>query len=310
MKQKALSIISVISVIGLVICLFELFSLHGEIDDLNRTISNQYERFNREVNSIYSNVDEKLKKQASFLSDSYFEYGDADIKNNTVEMRYYVFPKEYNPDKTTATLFCNGKEYTMQNNYDYTAFFVSLDIPVFSETLINKVVLETGGVKQIESIEEAVTPRWDIFPSVYATKSGQSSNRGNTFTTSGECTITMESKGEITGIEKVYLVQYLDGEEQSREEIPKDHDDNRTTFRFMLKKAFALPTGSTLTLCTEVVDSEGYIYRNIIEKARATGSTSLDYSDLLWHAAEASIYSPEGELLWEDEIMNVAEIIE
>ena len=65
MKQKALSIISVISVIGLVICLFEIFSLHGEIDDLNRTISNQYERFNREVNSIYSNVDEKLKKQAN-----------------------------------------------------------------------------------------------------------------------------------------------------------------------------------------------------------------------------------------------------
>jgi len=111
----------------------------------------------------------------------------------------------------------------------------------------------------------------------------------------------MESKGKITGIEKVYLVEYRDGKEISREEIPKDGDDNRTTFRFELNKGFELPTGSTLTLCTEVVDSEGYIYRNIIERVSAKGGTSLDYSDHLWHAAEASIYSPEGELLWEDE---------
>lgn len=305
MKQKTLSIISVISIIGLVLCVLEIISLKGEIDNLNTNIRNQYNNLNKEVNSIYSNVDDKLKKQASFLSDFYFEYGDTDIKNNTIEMKYYVFPKEYNPDKTTATLFCNGKEYTMQNNYDYTAFFVSLDIPVFSETLINKVVLETDGVRQIESIEEAVTPRWDVFPSVYASKSGQSRRSGNTFSTSGDCTITMESKGEITGIEKVYLVEYRDEEEISREEIVKDHDDNRTTFNFNIEKGLELPVGSTLTLCTEVVDSDGYIYRNIIEKVSAKSSTSIDYSDHLWQAAEASIYSPEGELLWEDEIMKI-----
>lgn len=308
MKQKALSIISVISVIGLVICLFELFSLHGEIDDLNRTISNQYERFNREVNSIYSNVDEKLKKQASLLSEKSIEYGKKDMDNRTVELICTAVPKEYTPGKTTAVLVLDGKEYEMKEKNG--SFSAKACVSLFDEHTVNRIVFDTDGVRQTENISEGRTPRWDILPSVYATKSGQSSNRKNTFTTSGDCTVTMESKGKITGIEKVYLVEYLDGEEQSREEIPKNHDDNRTTFRFELNKGFELPTGSTLTLCTETVDSEGYIYRNIIEKVRATGSTSLDYSDLLWQAAEGSIYSPDGELLWEDEIMNVAEIIE
>lgn len=308
MKQKALSIISVISVIGLIVCLFEIVSLQGEIDDLNRTISNQYERFNREVNSIYSNVDEKLKKQASILSEKSLDYGEKDLQNRTVEIICTAVPKEYTPGKTTAVLVLDGKEYKMKEKNG--SFSVKASVSLFDEHMVNRIVFDTDGVRQTEDISESRTPRWDVLPSVYATKSGQSSNRKNTFTTSGDCTVTMESKGEITGIEKVYLVEHLDGEEKSREEIPKDADDNRTTFRFELNKGFELPTGSTLTLCTETVDSEGYIYRNIIEKVRATGSTSLDYSDLLWHAAEASIYSPEGELLWEDEIMNVAEIIE
>ena len=110
MKQKALSIISVISVIGLIVCLFEIVSLQGEIDDLNRTISNQNERFNREVNSIYSNVDEKLKKQASILSEKSLEYGEKDLQNRTVEIICTVVPKEYTPGKTTAVLVLDGKE--------------------------------------------------------------------------------------------------------------------------------------------------------------------------------------------------------
>ncbi|MBR2316006.1 MAG: hypothetical protein IKA56_05115 [Clostridia bacterium] len=306
MKQKALSIISVISVIGLIICLFEISSLHDEIDNLNRTISNQYEKFSRDVSSIYSNVDEKLKTQASILSEKSLEYGEKDLENRTVELIFKAVPKEYTPGKTTAFLVLDGKEYKMKEKNG--SFSVKASVSLFDEHTVNRIVFDTEGVRQTEDVSEGRTPRWDVFPSVYATKSGQSSNRKNTFTTSGDCTISMESKGKITGIERVYLVQYLDGEEQGREEIPKDGDDNRTTFRFELNKGFELPTGSTLTLCTETVDSEGYIYRNIIEKVRATGSTSLDYSDLLWHAAEASIYSPEGELLWEDEIMNAAKI--
>lgn len=308
MKKKASNIISVISVIGLIVCLFEISSLHGEIDNLNRTMSNQYEMFRRDVSSIYSNVDDKLKKQASLLSEKSIEYGKKDMDKRTVELICTAVPKEYTPGKTTAIFVLDGKEYEMKEKNG--SFSAKASVSLFDEHTVNRIVFDTDGIRQTEDISEGRTPRWDILPSVYATKSGESSNRKNSFNTSGECTITMESKGEITGIEKVYLVQYLDGKEQSREEIPKDHDDNRTTFRFMLKKAFALPTGSTLTLCTEVVDSEGYIYRNIIEKARATGSTSLDYSDLLWHAAEASIYSPEGELLWEDEIMNAAKIFD
>lgn len=299
MKKKLPTVISVISCIGLIICVLHISQLYNKIDSLNSSLNRQYNTLSDEIRSIYSNVDEKLKKQASLLSSKSIEYGEKDMGKRTVELICTATPKEYQPEKTTAMLVCDGKEYPMKHkNGSFTA---KIPLSIFDDHIVNSFVFETDGLRQTEDISEQRTPRWDIMPMVYASLSGQTSRSSGSYRINSECTITMDTKSDTSKIEKVYLVEYRDGEEISREEIVKDHDDNRTTFNFTVEKAYTLPVGSVFALCTEVIDENGYIYRNLVEKVKVTSNNFFDYSDALWHDAEANIYAPDSEPLYEAE---------
>lgn len=299
MKQKTSTIISIISTVGLILCVLYISDLKSDIENLNASTRNQYNTLNNEVKTIYSNVDEMLKKQASLLAGKTIEYGEKDLESKTVELICTAVPKEYKPGKTTAVLICDGKEYQMK--YKDGSFTAKIPLSIFDDHVVNSIVFETDGLRQTEDISEQRTPRWDVMPMVYASLSGQTTRSSGSYRIDSDGNITMDSKSDTSRIEKVYLVEYRDGKEISREEILKDHDDNRTTFNFTVKKAYALPEGSVFALCTEVIDENGFIYRNLVEKVKATSNNFLDYSDALWRSAEANIYAPDGEPLYEAE---------
>lgn len=298
MSKKILKIISIVSCIGLILCLFQISQLNSEVENLRSVINNEYSTLRQNIDSIYSNVDEKLEKQASLLSEKAFEYGEKNDEKQTVRLTYTVVPKEYNPDKTAATLYCNGKAYKMELRDN--AFTVTLDLPIFKDSVVERIVFESGEKRQNEELNDLFEPRYDFVPTVYADLSGRTTRSGSNYIHKSDGYIRMESKGESSKIVKAYLVEYHNDKEISREEIIRDGDDTDTEINFELNKAYAIPADVTFSLYTEATDESGLVYRNIVDvvKTNENGGISSEFDDFFWNGAEGDIYDSDGNVLY------------
>ena len=67
-SSKLIIGVIVVLIAGLIASIVMIYDLTEKVENLQASFSNQLSSINASVNSIYSNVDEALKKQASIVS--------------------------------------------------------------------------------------------------------------------------------------------------------------------------------------------------------------------------------------------------
>ena len=98
LKDRDLYIIILGMVVMLGFCFIKINSLSDEIDDLKRDYLSEHDMLRDQINSIYRNVDEQLKKQVSLITESTFSLGELDTRTQTVPVTIQIVPKEIRED--------------------------------------------------------------------------------------------------------------------------------------------------------------------------------------------------------------------
>ena len=104
MKKHVSSILTVAWFVLMIVILIQNQGLKDQIRQMENDISNRLYQVENSVNGITYNIETKLNEAAALLSSSEWRLGDVDVQNGTVEALLTVVPKEYQPDKTNATI--------------------------------------------------------------------------------------------------------------------------------------------------------------------------------------------------------------
>ena len=156
MKKNYQTIISTVSCLIAVICLFQINGLKNEIEVLRSSLSGQISTVNSSVIDIYSNIDSKLKNEASLITASGYDYEELDVENGLVNMRIHITPKQYSPDKTEVSVYINENRYEMTLlNGD---FVLDTKVPIFEDSTVSKAVFTEDGIIKTESLDWYFSP--------------------------------------------------------------------------------------------------------------------------------------------------------
>ena len=122
------SVAIVILTVLLFISIFQIRELNERIDEIYSKISNIEINTRNQIDSIYSNVDEKLREQASLFSFFTYENGHFNSENNTAELKITLIPKELFDDMEIFTVV-EGKKVTFER--DGNTFTANLVVDAF-----------------------------------------------------------------------------------------------------------------------------------------------------------------------------------
>lgn len=320
MKKHITLIVAVISCLLCAVCLYRISELNNEIKNLQGSYNNGMNDISRSISRIYSNIDAKLEEQANLIASTETEYGELNIENKTVSLKYSIVPKEYSPE-TTAFVVCNDVEYPMTlENGKFTA---EITLPLFEESKITAVKLINDGVIQTQADTSYYTPKGEFLPSLYTNYYGSSriEKKGENYIQKydGQFEIEFNCDTSFTQVETIYLIEAIDGEVISKTEIPKNttafqintqnghastatvvYPDNQetTTYYFLIENEPVIPRGSTYELYVEVVDNHKLHHVRLADKVITHDDGASPDFDELYRHVEALIYDEDGNLLY------------
>lgn len=295
MKKNYQSIISTVSCLIAVICLFQINGLKNEIEVLRSSLSGQISAVNSSVIDIYSNIDSKLKNEASLITASGYDYEELDVENGLVNMRIHITPKQYSPDKTEAYVYINENKYEMTLlNGD---FVLDTKVPIFEDSTVSKAVFTEDGIIKTESLDWYFSPVYEFIPTVDAFLSG-SWHHGNGYDMSG--TIEVDINAPLSKITKTFIIEKLDGKVEKKESIDMKFDNTNEYYThgyYEISKVLDVPKGSTYELYLAIEDESGLVYVSRLDRYELDSNGNVvDYNDNMYKSAD--IYDKEGNLLY------------
>ena len=295
MKKNYQTIISTVSCLIAVICLFQTNGLKNEIEVLRSSLSGQISTVNSSVIDIYSNIDSKLKNEASLITASGYDYEELDVENGLVNMRIHITPKQYSPDKTEVSVYINENRYEMTLlNGD---FVLDTKVPIFEDSTVSKSVFTEDGIIKTESLDWYFSPVYEFIPTVDAFLSG-SWHHGNGYDMSG--TIEVDINAPLSKITKTLIVEKLDGKVENKESIDMKFDNTNEYYThgyYEISKVLDVPKGSTYELYLAIEDESGLVYVSRLDRYELDSNGNVvDNNDNMYKSAD--IYDKEGNLLY------------
>ena len=322
MKDRFYKLLSVICCVALIFSFGKIRSLENDIRNLKTYVSRVEHNVQQDVNSIYSNVDAQLEKQASLLNNTGFRVVSGDIRSKTAVIEIKLQPKEYTPGKTSATVKVNGENYPMTLTGD--TYAAEITVSMLENTVVESVSFEENGTVRTEKLNWSTVPRYDYMTTVHGsfsmdTATGRAENGSYSITIDGIIEITAQRREIPTEITAVELIQVTGGKEIYREKLTETAEDSclsaekakeleisrregwrQDVFTYNLKQTFTVPLGSTTYLYADVTDKDGFVHRCILEMWKIS-SDGRDWDDGYgWYRGmeAAEVYNPDGTLLY------------
>lgn len=318
MKKNLSTIIAAISCGITIVCLMQIADLRNQIRSLESDLSFRLSTVQDSVSRISSNISYELEQQQNLLSTKEYTLGEPDFAAKTVTLSCSITPKTYDPDKTKAALLCGDKQYPLTlTGGSYTA---NLTIPLFEETDITAVQLETDGVISTQSLDWYLSPFDNYIADVSASYSGQSTIQPKdgvaAKTYNGGIDININQKSEPCVIRSITLVECIDSKVTNTTDIPIDSTDTMeaagdttvatqgiqypTHFYYEMKnKTVGIPNGSSYLLYVEVVDEYGLHHRSYVDSeiigadGQPTKTPETPYVDAIYDENGDPLYGPD-----------------
>ena len=126
-NNAALKIVVAILAIGLLACFIWINTLTNEINRLSDSLHSQHQILMGQVESIYNNVDDMLREEASLLSSVTGEYGELNLEDHTLDVTVTLVPKLIADDMKIQISF-NGRNTELTRSGNAFTGTIAVDI--------------------------------------------------------------------------------------------------------------------------------------------------------------------------------------
>ena len=299
-KERDLYIIILAMVVMLGFCFVKINSLSDEMDDLKRDYVSEVDMLQDQINSVYRNVDEELKKQASLLTESTFSLGELDIKTQKVPVTIQIVPKEISEDMQIKVELDGEQADFVKNGNFYEAtipvglFLIEEPYPMVSIT--------TAGVTKTEKLEEMwlgeLWGKW--FPSLWAEDTtGRSSFKDGKLVFDTQTLIEWDYPNNVSQIdfENFAIVTEINGKEVKRVDVT-DKVKNAEGFAegivaLEFTDTYEAVVGDAVSVYVVAEDSFGYIHKTLAHFWKKSGGATAETV----YGGE-SIYDKQGNMIY------------
>lgn len=290
-------VLGVALVVVLVMGYIKISELTNEISNLKGQIAywqTEGSNIRNEISSIYNNVDERLKQEASLISSVSYDLGEFDSTTHQAEILLKVVPKNITDEMVLSVKIGDETADFSRNGNEFTA---TLKAGIFMEYGSYPMLsIKTAGstlTEQMDSVDLSLL-HYNYLPNVMADIWGSSTHRNGLLEINGNVTLDYKPSSPDCNInlKKVELVTELDGKEIARKDLSskkaEDHYDVK------IEETYKLDGGKELAMYVEAEDTAGYIHRT-------TKYFWLESGDTTGHPTEEvtinGIYDKEGNLL-------------
>ncbi|QIB69693.1 hypothetical protein Ami103574_10325 [Aminipila butyrica] len=290
MKKNILPLIIVVLVVAQFVSIMKISSLQQQVDNARAEISTQDDNTRSEINEIYANVDEMLKKEASLIETASIKVGDLDTENFTAPITFAITPKEVSAN-TAVSLEIDGQLNPMTRNG--TTFSTTVSRGIFGK-VSPMIVIDESGVKKTTQDDRIVVESMKdlILPILSPQFIGETSYSRDTY----QCkkTLYADVKNAESGIAftDMRFVIKVDKKVISNEVIPSDAFSGG----WQVDKSIQLKKGQTCIMMVIATDSIGLEHRYTVEYWRAGADDQRGP-----RFDEEQIYAADGKLLWKAE---------
>ena len=295
-NNTGLKIVVSILAIGLLACFIWINTLTNEINRLSDSLHSQHQILMGQVESIYNNVDDMLREEASLLSSVTGEYGELNLEDHTLDVTVTLVPKLIADDMKIRISF-NGRNTELTRSGNAFTGTIAVDIYNLNEQILMTIETEEG--IQTQYLSEVRTEYlWDTrIPSLYYCHlSGNGTLSEGKYSFAGEIDINCSPVEQTPKVrfDKFVLVTELNGKEINREDISKDVLNYQTYphgvyFRDDYTMECEAVEGDELSIYLEATDSLGYLHRMLIHHWKEQNGAMAEAVD-----ASEYIYAPDG----------------
>ncbi|NLB33986.1 MAG: hypothetical protein GX818_09540 [Tissierellia bacterium] len=260
MKKDYLYIAIVALILFNVYTINKVNNIGNSVDRNMQQIQSDQTNIRNEISNIYSNVDEKLKKQASVLDSYDVVFGDElNTENLTVPVNISVTPKE-NTGNLTAELLINKERYSMNKNE--TTFTTQINTYVF-DSFKMMIVLNDNGREKIETIVEYDDLQYKYLLSLYGHFAGNTQYSSGKYQYDGDIIIDF-SGPEVNNPEKISISKYINGTFIDEQEVDMRGSDRGMHSIHSVKGEADLSANVKIEICICVEDKYGLSYKYIV----------------------------------------------
>lgn len=302
-KNTGLKLVIVGLVIALAVCCVQISELSNRITQLQNAMHNQHKQFMNQVESIYDNVDQKLREEASLFSSVEAEYGELNLEDHTIDVMVKLVPKLISENmKLQASINGRSAELTKNGN----EFAGEIPVDLFNDEELLLLMIETDAGIQTQYIPEIQTQYlWGgRIPSLYYCDiSGNGRLTQGKYTLDASIDINCSPIEETPGIrfEKFVLVTERNGIEINREDISNDvlnyqNYPHGVYFRDAYQMECEAEEGDELIIRLEATDTLGYIHKMILhfwKEQNGAVAEAINGSEFIYDAQGNLIFGKE-----------------
>lgn len=295
-KMKVLQNCIVILIIALVAFIFRINALENEISRLDYLLDNQYDRIMSEVSSIYDNVDQKLREEASLLSLVEAEYGELNLEDHTIDVTVKIVPKLI-AEEMKVQVSINGR--TAELSRTGNSFNGTIPVDIYNMGELMLLTIDTAAGTQTQYLNEIqVEYLWaERIPSLYYCDiSGDATFADGKYTLNGHIDINCSPVADTPDVkfEKFVLVTELNGKEINREDITEEVLNyeaypHGVYWRSEYNMECEAVEGDELGIYLEATDSLGYLHRMLLHHWKVLDGATAEAVD-----GSEYIYDPNG----------------
>ena len=299
-KNWELYIIILVMAFMLIACFAKINSLSREIDHLRNDYLSEDDMLRDQINSIYRNVDEQLKKQASLITESTFSLGELDTKTQMVPVTIRIVPKEIHEDMQIKVELDGVQAEFVKNGSFYEATIpVGLFLTDESHPMVS---ITTDGVTKTEQLEDIwlgeLWGKW--FPLLRAEDTtGRSSFKEGKLVFDTQTLIEWEYSDNTSQVifENFAVVTEINGKEVKRVDVT-DEVKNADGFAegivaLEFTDAYEVVEGDAVSVYVVAEDSFGYIHKTLAHYWKRSGGASAEAV----YGGE-SVYDKQGNMIY------------
>ena len=295
-KIKSLQACVVILTIALCACVYKINALESDLKNLDYSWERQNQQIINQVQSIYHNVDEKLREEASLLSLVEAEYGEFNLEDHTIDVTVKLVPKLISDDMKVRVSI-NGHNTELSRTGNNFVGTIPVDIYNMGEQILMTIDTAAGTKTQYLS-EIQVEYLWgERIPSLYYSDiSGQATFAEGKYTLNGHININCSPAVQTPDVtfESFILVTELNGKEISKEDITSEVLNyeaypNGVYWYDTYQMECEAVEGDELGIYLEATDSLGYLHRMLLHHWKVSNGATAEAVN-----GSEFIYDPNG----------------
>lgn len=224
-------------------------NLSNQVGSLSATVSSQ----NQQINGLYSQIEDLLKKQVSIIDNYDITYGAFNSDDMTYEVSLKVTPKE-SKESTTAAFTLGDLRSDMSRSG--TSFSAIIKVPVAKEYNPTVTFYEDGKSRS-ETLNDLVSFQENFLYQIKCGFSGENTYRDRQLRYDGNIFVSFAPPNG-SAAESGRLLAILNDKEIWTKEIPVDAQNENN---IKLNETFPVDSGDKFTLFAEIRDKSGITYR-------------------------------------------------